>query len=234
MKAYGLDESRIAVIPNAVSSLFRPLQREAAQNRIFAKYGIRSPFVLTIGDLQPRKNHMGLLEAFEQVLRANPELPHQLVMAGKDTWYSGSLRRAIRRSPIADRVSLPGFVEDEDLVDLYGACDVFVFPSFYEGFGLPILEAMACGRAVACSNTSAMPEVADGAAILFDPTSTAEIARAIRDLLLDSELRQRMERLGSNRAGLFSWEGAARKTLDVYYDVAGVKSQKLVRARAMS
>ena len=114
-----------------------------------------------------------------------------------------------------------GFVDDADLVHFYGACDLFVFPSFYEGFGLPILEAMACGRAVACSNMTAMPEVADGAAILFDPHSTEQMARAIRDVLLDSELRTRLERLGTQRAAQFSWEQAARRTLEVYYDVAG-------------
>jgi glycosyltransferase involved in cell wall biosynthesis len=96
-----------------------------------------------------------------------------------------------------------------------------VFPSFYEGFGLPILEAMACGRAVVCSDLTAMPEVADGAAITFNPRSTEEIARAIRDVLIDAELRGRLERLGTARAAHFTWEKAAKRTLEVYYEVAG-------------
>ena len=112
-------------------------------------------------------------------------------------------------------------MEDDELLRLYGACDLFVYPSLYEGFGLPILEAMACGRSVACSNSSAMPEVADSAALLFDPNSIPEMVRAMRDLLLDAELRTRMERLGLHRATLFSWEKTARKTLDVYYEIAG-------------
>jgi glycosyltransferase involved in cell wall biosynthesis len=108
---------------------------------------------------------------------------------------------------------------------LYGACDLMVYPSFYEGFGLPILEAMACGRAVACSNTSAMLEVADSAAILFDPCSQRDLVTSMRDLLLNPELRLRMERLGAQRAALFSWERTAAKTLDLYYAVGGrVKS----------
>src|SRR5207302_10923346 len=97
---------------------------------------------------------------------------------------------------------------------------LFVFPSFYEGFGLPVVEAMACGRAVACSNTSALPEVVEGAAILFDPHATSEITRAMADLLRDAELRARMERLGQQRAAHVSWQDSARKTLEVYYAVA--------------
>jgi alpha-1,3-rhamnosyl/mannosyltransferase len=111
---------------------------------------------------------------------------------------------------------------------------VFVFPSFYEGFGLPILEAMACGRSVACSNTSAMPEVADGAAILFDPRSTDEITRAMADLLRDAELRSRMERLGQQRVAHFSWQQSAQKTLEVYYEVAERNRQKTSQSVAAS
>jgi glycosyltransferase involved in cell wall biosynthesis len=140
----------------------------------------------------------------------------------------------VERSSIKGRVHFTGFVEDSDLVSFYAGCDLFVFPSFYEGFGLPILEAMACGRAVASSNTTAMPEVADAAGILFDPRSTAEMTRAISDVLLDSELRQRLERLGAQRASLFSWERAAERTLDVYSLVAGQhrKAKAAVPARA--
>jgi glycosyltransferase involved in cell wall biosynthesis len=122
---------------------------------------------------------------------------------------------------VADRIHFTGFVSDQELLQLYGGCDTFVFPSFYEGFGIPILEAMACGRAVACSNTSAMPEVANAAAILFNPHSKEEMARALVDLAVDGQLRGRMERLGQQRSTLFSWERAARQTLAVYYDIAG-------------
>jgi glycosyltransferase involved in cell wall biosynthesis len=221
LKHYKLDEDKVVVIPNAVSSRFRPIDRDVARAAVRRNFGIRGPIVLTVGDLQPRKNHLGLLRAFEEVLHAQPNLQHELVFVGKETWYSKEFHKAVQRSSVKDRVHFTGFVEDQDLVQLYGASDLFVFPSFYEGFGLPILEAMACGRAVACSNTTAMPEVANASAILFDPRSTQEMARAMIDVLVDPELRVRLERLGLHRAAMFSWRRAAEQTMDVYYDAAG-------------
>jgi glycosyltransferase involved in cell wall biosynthesis len=221
LRHYGLDEDKVVVVPNAVAGQFRPIERETARAAIQRKFGISRPFVLTVGDLQPRKNHLGLLQAFEDVLQAEPQLQHDLVFVGKETWYSRELHRAVGRSALRDRVHFTGFVEDSDLLQFYGACELFVFPSFYEGFGLPILEAMACGRAVACSRMTAMPEVANAAGILFDPGSREEIARAMLDILLDPELRARLERLGVQRAAAFSWEKSAARTLQVYYEVAG-------------
>jgi glycosyltransferase involved in cell wall biosynthesis len=230
LRNYKLDERKVVVVPNAVSSSFRPVDRELAAGIIEKKFGIRGPFVLTVGDLQPRKNHLGLLHAFERMLSQHPHLPHRLVFVGKETWYSKELHKAVLRSGIAGRVDFTGFVEDPDLLQFYGACELFVFPSFYEGFGLPILEAMACGRAVACSNSTAMPEVANAAGILFDPYSVPEMARAMGDVLLDGEMRARLERLGTQRAASFTWERAAQRTLDVYYEVAGVSKSKMVPA----
>lgn len=233
LRHYKLDERKVIVVPNAVSSSFRPVDRESAAALVEEKFGIRGPFVLTVGDLQPRKNHLGLLHAFEETLRQHPHLPHRLVFVGKETWYSKVLHKAVMRSSVAGRVDFTGFVEDPDLLHFYGACDLFVFPSFYEGFGLPILEAMACGRAVACSSATAMPEVADAAGILFDPYSVPEMARAIGDVLLDEEMRMRLERLGTHRAASFTWERAAQRTLDVYYEVAGVgKAVPALKVRA--
>src|SRR6202041_1184290 len=158
------------------------------------------------------KNHLGLKRAFEELIHKHPQLPHHLLVVGKEeTWYAPTVRAAAKKSQVADRIHFTGFVDDDQLHRLYGACDLMVYPSFYEGFGLPILEAMACGRAVACSNTSAMPEVADSAAILFDPYSQRDIVTSMRDLLLNPELRMRMERLGAQRATLFSWEKTAAK-----------------------
>jgi glycosyltransferase involved in cell wall biosynthesis len=229
LDAYNLSDDKVVVLPNGVSSVFRPVARETAQRSMrtrFAAVMPSVPFILTVGDLQPRKNQLGLIQAFEDLIRAHPQLPHHLLIVGKEeTWYAPTVHAAAKKSPVADRIHFTGFVDDEELRRLYGACDLFVYPSFYEGFGLPILEAMACGRAVACSNTSAMPEVADSAALLFDPSSQQDLVFAMRDLLLNPELRQRMERLGVQRAAMFSWSNSASKTLDLYYAVAGGTSK---------
>jgi glycosyltransferase involved in cell wall biosynthesis len=229
--AYGVSEEKITVLPNGVSGDFRPIAREVAHRLVKSSLRSEAPFILTVGDLQPRKNHLGLIRAFEQLIKAHPQLPHHLVVVGKETWHSPAILAAARRSSVSARIHFTGFVPDEELRHLYGACELFVYPSFYEGFGLPILEAMASARAVACSNTSGMPEVADSAALLFDPHSDQEMVLAMRDLLLNPELRMRMERLGTQRAAMFSWERTAARTLDLYYEVAGDPSRASVPAK---
>lgn len=224
--AYSLDPERITVVPDAASPFYRVVNREASLKRVGEIFHFEGPFVLSVGDLQPRKNHIGLIEAFSRLIKSQPKLPHRLVIAGQDTWFGERVREAARNSGVGDRITFTGFVSDEDLLRLYNACDCFVFPSFYEGFGIPILEAMACGRAVACANTSAMPEVADGAGLLFDPERPDEIARALRDILIDGELRSRMERLGLQRAATFSWQKSAQMTLRVYEQVAGREASR--------
>jgi len=223
LKAYQLDPERVFAIPNGVSPQFRPRSHELARRELVARYGIARPFILTVGDLQARKNQENLIRAFEALVRTYPQLPHHLVLVGKEGWYGHRVRRLVQQSPVSERIHLPGYVPDEELVTFYAACDIFVFPSWYEGFGLPVLEAMACGRAVACSNAAALPEVADAAAIFFRPDSIEEMARAMRDLLLDVELRGRMEKLGQKRAAAFQWEVTAAKTLEVYWNVAAAR-----------
>jgi glycosyltransferase involved in cell wall biosynthesis len=221
IKAYGGScAHKIVVVPNAAASGLRPISRESATVAVRERFHVAKPFILSVGDLQPRKNHIGLIAAFADLIRAFPPLTHHLVLAGKDTWFSPKVREAARQSGVADRIQFAGFVSDEDLLHLYNACDLFVFPSFYEGFGLPVLEAMACGRAVACSRTSSIPEVADGAGIMFDPYSSSQMVGAMADLLRDTELRTRMERLGLQRASRFSWRATAQQTLEVYREVA--------------
>jgi len=222
-RQYSIAREKITVVPCAVSSAFRPIAQETARARVRQSLGVPAPYLLMVGDLQPRKNQTGLIAAFEQLLRDQPHLPHHLVLTGQDNFFASRAKEAARQSSVPHRIHFTGFVPDSELPYLYAGCDLFVFPSLYEGFGMPILEAMACGRAVVCSNTTATVEVADGAAITCDPTSTAELVRAMRDVLVDGELRARMERLGVKRAARFQWKDTAAKTLTVYHEVAAVR-----------
>lgn len=225
-RCYGLDPDRIDVVPIAAAPIFRPIGRDLARARVMQRYQIASPYVLTVGDLQPRKNQAALVKAFAEAVRAKPDLPHHLVLAGKKGWRGREVKEVAQRCGLAERIHFTGHVEDEALVELYNGCEVFVFPSLYEGFGIPVLEAMACGCAVACSGSTALPEVADSAAILFDPLSVRQIAQAMLDLLLYPELRARMERLGRNRAGQYSWEKTAARMLEIYREAAGVETRR--------
>jgi glycosyltransferase involved in cell wall biosynthesis len=215
-----LDPAKITVIHNGVSPDFKAIQKNVAFTAVSENFGVQWPYILSVGDLQPRKNHISLIAAFAELLQAYPQLPHHLVLVGKPTWFAEKVHEAAARSGVAERIHFTGFVKDEDLLSLYNAAELMVYPSFYEGFGLPIVEAQACGCAVACSRNAAMAEVADSSALLFAPESREEIVKAMRDLLLQSDLRQRMQRLGHKNVIRFSWEKAARQTLDVYYSIS--------------
>jgi glycosyltransferase involved in cell wall biosynthesis len=238
LRLYDIPAGKVRVVPNAAGPDFRVVGREKAITAVSELLHFQAPFVLSVGDLQPRKNQIALIAAFSKLVRERPALKHHLVLTGKETWFAQKVREAAQSSGLADRIHLTGFVSDSHLVQLYNACDCFVFPSYYEGFGLPILEAMACGRAVACSNTSAMPEVAGGAGLLFDPNCIDDIKRCIEDLLVDSELRRRKEHSGIQRAACFSWQKSARATLDVYREVVNERSGSQpalpVKSRALS
>jgi glycosyltransferase involved in cell wall biosynthesis len=219
-RAYGLDPRDIVVTPNASQDHFRPVNRDMARRQVAERLGVQRPFLLNVGDLHPRKNQIGLVQAFRALLDAHPELPHMLLMVGKHTWFAPRVIEEVRRNGLEERVVFTKFVDDDFLPTIYNAADLFVFPSHYEGFGLPAIEAMACGRPVVCSDATALPEVVDGAAILFPPDSVGEQMRAMRDVLLDQELARRLEKKSLQRAKFFDWRETAQRTLDVYQEVA--------------
>ncbi len=217
VRAYGIPEEKITVIYEGVSPRFRPAD-PAAIAAVRQKYGLPEHFILYVGTIEPRKNLTALLEAFANLQSAIGNL--HLVFVGKKGWlYEGFFRR-LRELGLEERVHFTGYVPDEDLPVLYSAADLFVFPSLYEGFGLPVLEAMACGVPVVCSNTSSLPEVAGDAALLVDPTDVRALAAAMERALTDQALRATLRARGLERARRFTWEEAARRTLEVYRQVS--------------
>jgi len=225
-KVYGMNPDDIIVTPYGARKQFQPMNREAAARRVLDRLGVATPFILNVGDLHPRKNQIGLIEAFSELIRTYPELPHRLVLVGKKTGFAPRVQAAVRRSGVEDRVVFTEFVEDDILPALYNAADLFVFPSWYEGFGLPVIEAMACGRPVACSSRASLSEVAEGAALLFEPESISQQMRAMRDVLQDQELAGRLEKRSLQRAARFDWGDTARKTFEVYAEVAEKRLQR--------
>lgn len=219
VQRYGLDPRRITVTMEAASAAFRVLSQEKIQEAT-ARFALRSRCLLAVGNLQPRKNIVRLLECFAR-LRRTDRIPHQLVLVGQKGWKGESITAHIDRLGLAADVLVTGFVSEEELVALYNHAEVFIYPSVYEGFGLPILEAMACGTPVITSATTSMPEVAGEAALLVDPLSEDAIQAAIQRLCEDGEVRQQLSRSGLARAAEFSWTKMAEETLAVYRRAAG-------------
>ena len=211
--AYDLSPERITVIYEAADPRFRPQppDRVAAVRR---RYGLPERYLVFVGTIEPRKNLTRLLHAFE-VLHAGG-LTDALVVVGKRGWLYGDFFAELERSPVREAVILPGFVPDEHLPAVYAGAQALVFPSLYEGFGLPTLEAMACGTPVACSDTASLPEVGGDAALYFDPTSEDAIVETLRRLLSDADLQDELARRGLERAAHFSWDRVAAETEAVY------------------
>lgn len=218
IELYATPEDKITVLYSGVSSDFRPITDPNRLMKIRQHYKLgEKPFVLSVGTLQPRKNHATLIKAFEQAFR---DSEYNLVLAGGRGWSYEEVHALVRSRGLQHRVLFPGFVADEDLSALYSSADVMTFPSLYEGFGLPVLEAMACGVPVLASNTSCLPEVAGGAALFVNPRNIEAMSDALLKLVSNVDLRKTLREKGFERVEQFSWQSSAEKLLGVYRDLA--------------
>lgn len=208
---------RVLVTPYAPRSGFQAMPAEQA-NQSKQRLGIEDEFILFVGTVEPRKNLLAVVRAFDQILRQTSRRP-QLVVAGAEGWLMDELIAFIKQSSISDRLLLTGYLNDDDLRALYSSCTVFVYPSIYEGFGLPPLEAMACGAPVIASNIATFQETLGGAAQLVEPNDVEALARTIVEILDDEDRRRALSLRGLEQAAKFSWERTAQLTLEVYREV---------------
>lgn len=213
----GIPAERVDVVPLGVGEAFSPPMPEAC-TATRSRYGLPDRYFLYVGTLEPRKNLARLVRAWDAVA---DQLPEDLVIAGRDGWKTAEIHAAIGAARHRSRIHRPGFVAQEDLPAVLSGARAFVWPSLYEGFGLPVLEAMACGVPVLTSNTSSLPEVAGSAALLVNPESEGEIASGLRVLSREDERCRALSQAGIRRAAEFSWGACARKTLAVYERTAG-------------
>jgi glycosyltransferase involved in cell wall biosynthesis len=211
----GIERSKVEVIYHGTSQAYRPRDRAAAGRYIATKFGVSEDFICAVGTLEPRKNLVTLLGAVRR-LRDRRSWHHQLLVAGGRGWKESCIHQTVRRLGLFEHeVRFLGYVPEEDLPFLYSGAAVFVFPSIYEGFGLPLVEAMACGVPIVASDCSSTPEVVQGAALLVSPHQPEEFASAIARVIEDQELRVALVERGLKRARLFRWDTAARKVVRI-------------------
>lgn len=220
VRRLGLSADRVVVTPEGCEPRFRPATTRSIAE-VAVRYRLPPRYLLAVGVQDPRKNLTALLQAFARLRRhGGIDAGVQLVLAGARGRLAASIARTVRTLGLDPAVVLPGFIDDDDLPAVYSGAALFVFPSLYEGFGLPVLEAMACGAPVVTSNTASMPEVAGDAALLVAPRDVAGLAAAVARVLHDERLRERLRGAGFARARQFSWKTAARRTLDAYASFA--------------
>ena len=219
LEHYHLPEDKVTVTYEAASEAFRPLEERSVLTQLRERYGLHHPFILTLGNLQPRKNMVRLVKAYDRLRKRG--FTHQLVIAGQAHWRSSEIYRAVEEHGLEDEVLFTGYVPDTDLPLLYNAADLFILVSLYEGFGLPVLEAMACGTPVVASRTGSLPEVVGEAGLLVDPLDIEGIAEAIVEVLSQPHLASQLRERGLNRAANFSWRRTAEETLRVYEKAVG-------------
>jgi glycosyltransferase involved in cell wall biosynthesis len=213
---FNVPEDKIKVIFNGVDTKFKPLNKDDV-NEFLKKYNLNFPFILFVGTLEPRKNLPNLFKAYSQLKKKN--ISHKLVIAGKKGWKYQEIFETVNKLNLKNDIIFTDYIPENDLPALYNAADVFVYPSIYEGFGLPPLEAMACGTPVVTSNISSLPEVVGNAGITVNPKDIDMLATAMYEVLTNDALIKEMTKKGLERAKLFNWKSCAVETLKVYVEV---------------
>ncbi len=234
VKTYKVDADRVTVTPLAPSSIFKPVKDPVRIDKVLGKFGIDSDYILTVGSIQPRKNLPRLINAYATLCqeRRVENLP-KLVIAGKRGWLYRETLAAASNSTVKDQIIFTGYVPNEDLSVLYSAAKCFIYPSFFEGFGLPPLEAMRCGTPTITGNRTCLPEVVGDGALLVDPFDEQSILKGIVTVLVDEKLRGQLRERGINRAKSFDWKNTAHQTLKVYekvYALGSSQSRRLAQA----
>ncbi len=228
IQTYGITPERISVTHEAAPSSFGPIESEKELQRVRQTYGIEGDYILSVGSIQPRKNLKRLIAAYSSLHRARPEgkLP-QLVVVGKCGWLYEETLRTIRELEFSKSVILTGYVPEGDLPALYSGAVCFVYLSYFEGFGLPPLEAMKCGTAVIVGDRTSLPEVVGDAGVQVNPFDIDGITAAIAKVIDDSDFRSQLSVKGLERARLFDWRETARQTIAVYKKAAGLNGEAL-------
>jgi glycosyltransferase involved in cell wall biosynthesis len=220
IETYGVDPETVTAIPLAAPAHFGPVTQDKELQRVRHIYGIDGDYVLSVGSIQPRKNLVRLIKAYAELrgARAGNKCP-KLVIVGRCAWLYDETLRALEQTGVKDSVVLTGYVPESDLPALYSGALCFIYPSYFEGFGLPPLEAMKCGAPVIVGNATSLPEVVGDAALKVDPFDVSAIAAAMDQLINNSELRGELSVKGQARAKMFDWKATAQRTLAVYEQV---------------
>lgn len=210
---YNIQPDKISVVYNGITDSYKPVD-ETRKKTVREQYANGKPYFVYLGAIHPRKNILTLVKAFEQ-FKSSDTSDHQLVLAGRASWRTEEVFKTIAASPWKDSFHLPGYIATDDATALVGSAEAMIYPSFYEGFGLPLVEAMACGVPVICSNVSSLPEVAGNAALLFDPNDADQLAHHMTTLTQDDALRNELVKRGNERSQYFSWDKAADQIYEI-------------------
>jgi glycosyltransferase involved in cell wall biosynthesis len=227
VRLLGVPEKRIHVVPNGVDPEFRPLEREEIE-AFRQRRGLPERFILYVGTIEPRKNLDTLVRAYAQLVHRDPQHAVPLIIAGARGWRYEGVFALVEELGLDQAIHFPGFIDHSELPLWYNAASVFVFPSLYEGFGLPVLEAMACGTPVVASRASSLPEVVGEAGLLVDPHDAEALAEALWQALADPALREALRTQGLARAAGYSWQATAAQTAAVYQKVALSSQQRAI------